>query len=150
MTKRTERAQRTQAKNGAGSAPGHLVRADARRDDDHTPALARVGPCARAVDGWRADLEQRLRAEDDHPVPLSHLAKYRSLMPALALILHVIDGVDTGVGGPVSGVAAEHAAAWCRYLEARSARAARGRAGYSPTTHVYPSDLADPAVGASR
>jgi hypothetical protein len=25
-------------------------------------------------DGWRADLEQR-RAEDDHPVLLSHLAK---------------------------------------------------------------------------
>ena len=25
---------------------------------------------------------------------LSHVAKYRSLMPALALILHVIDGVD--------------------------------------------------------
>jgi hypothetical protein len=45
-------------------------------------------------DGWRADLEQRLRAEDDHPVLLSHLAKYRSLMLALALILHVIDGVD--------------------------------------------------------
>jgi hypothetical protein len=34
-------------------------------------------------------------AEDDHPVLLSHLAKYRSLMPALALIPHVIDGVDT-------------------------------------------------------
>jgi putative DNA primase/helicase len=75
-------------------------------------------------DGWRADLEQRLRAEDDHPVLLSHLAKYRSLMPALALILHVIDGVDTGVGGPVSGVAAERAAAWCRYLEAHARRLA--------------------------
>jgi hypothetical protein len=41
-------------------------------------------------------------------------------MPALALILHVIDGVDAGVGGPVSGVAAERAAAWCRYLEAHA------------------------------
>jgi Protein of unknown function (DUF3987) len=65
--------------------------------------------------------EGQPQPEDDHPVPLSHLAKYRSLMPALALILHVIDGVDTGVGGPVSGVAAEHAAAWCRYLEAHAA-----------------------------
>jgi hypothetical protein len=37
-------------------------------------------------------------------------------------ILHVIDGVDTGVGGPVSGVAAERAAAWCRYLEAHARR----------------------------
>jgi len=38
------------------------------------------------------------------------------------LILHVIDGVDTGVGGPVSGVAAERAAVWCRYLEAHARR----------------------------
>ena len=43
-------------------------------------------------DGWRADLEQRLRAEDDHPVLLSHVAKYRSLMPALALISHQPSG----------------------------------------------------------
>jgi hypothetical protein len=44
------------------------------------------------------------------------------------LILHVIDGVDTGVGGPVSGVAAERAAAWCRYLEAHARRL------YAPVT----------------
>jgi hypothetical protein len=68
-------------------------------------------------DGWRAALEQRLRAEDEHPVLLSHLAKYRSLMPSLALILHLIDGDDRGVGGPVSRVAAERAGAWCQHLE---------------------------------
>jgi hypothetical protein len=50
------------------------------------------------------------------------LAKYRSLMPALALILHLIDGVDAGVGGAVTGVAARRAAAWCRYLEAHARR----------------------------
>jgi Protein of unknown function (DUF3987) len=43
-------------------------------------------------------------------------------MPALALILHVIDGVDAGVGGAVSGVTAERAAAWCQYLEAHARR----------------------------
>ena len=54
---------------------------------------------------------------------LFHLAKYRSLMPSLALILHLIDGVDAGVGGPVvSGVVAERAAAWCEYLEAHARR----------------------------
>jgi putative DNA primase/helicase len=83
----------------------------------------RFDPAAQEVfDGWRAELEQQLRAEDDHPVLLSHLAKYRSLMPALALILHLIDGVDAGVSGAVSGVAAERAAAWCRYLEAHARR----------------------------
>jgi hypothetical protein len=44
------------------------------------------------------------------------------LMPSLALILHLIDGVDAGIGGPVSGVAAERAAAWCRYLEPHARR----------------------------
>ena len=53
---------------------------------------------------------------------LSHLAKYRSLMPSLAVILHLIDRVDAGVGGPVSGVAAERAATWCRYLERHARR----------------------------
>jgi TRAP-type mannitol/chloroaromatic compound transport system permease large subunit len=55
-------------------------------------------------------------------VLLSHLAKYRSLMPSLALILHVIDSVDAGVGGAVSGAAAERAAAWCEYLQAHARR----------------------------
>jgi hypothetical protein len=43
-------------------------------------------------------------------------------MPALALLLHLIDGVDAGVAGPVSGMAAERAAAWCQYLEAHARR----------------------------
>jgi hypothetical protein len=38
------------------------------------------------------------------------------------LILHLIDGVDAGVGGPVSRAAAAGAAAWCRYLEAHAQR----------------------------
>jgi len=33
------------------------------------------------------------------------VAKYRSLMPALALIVHLIDSVDAGPRGPVSRVA---------------------------------------------
>jgi len=91
-------------------------------------------------DGWRADLEHRLRAEEDHPVLLSHLAKYRSLLPSLALIFHLIDGVDTGRRGPVSGAAAAQAAAWCEYLAAHAGRlyadvtdAARGAAALLAT-----------------
>ena len=53
---------------------------------------------------------------------LSHLAKYRSLMPSLALIVHLIDAVDRGTRGPVSRAAAEQAAAWCTYLEAHARR----------------------------
>jgi hypothetical protein len=72
----------------------------------------------------RHDLTRRLRCGPRTTIRCCcrYVAKYRSLMPALALILHVIDGVDTGVGGPVSGVAAERAAAWCQYLEAHARR----------------------------
>ncbi len=63
-------------------------------------------------DAWRGDVEQRLRAEEDHPVLLSHLAKYQSLTPSLALIGHLIDGVDGGTTGPVSRAAAARAVAW--------------------------------------
>jgi hypothetical protein len=48
LTKRTARGQRTQAENGAVSALVHFGGADARRDEDHAPAFARMGPCARA------------------------------------------------------------------------------------------------------
>ena len=43
-------------------------------------------------------------------------------MPSLALLLHLIDGVDAGTCGPVSGAAAAQAAAWCEYLAAHARR----------------------------
>jgi len=57
-------------------------------------------------------------AEDLTPEELPFL----SLLPALALIFHLIDGVDTGRRGPVSGAAAARAAAWCEYLAAHARR----------------------------
>ena len=46
---------------------------------------------------------------------LSHFAKYRSLMPSLALLVHLIDGVDGGTTGPVSRAAAARAIACARF-----------------------------------
>ena len=44
-------------------------------------------------------------------------------MPSLALIVHLIDGVDdAGPRGPVSRAAADRAAAWCEYLAAHARR----------------------------
>src|SRR6266849_4245047 len=73
-------------------------------------------------DAWRGDLEQTLRAEAEHPVWRSHVAKYRSLMPSLALIGHLIDGVDGGTTEPVSQAAAARAVAWCEYLQGHARR----------------------------
>ena len=51
-----------------------------------------------------------------------HLAKYRSLMPSLALVLHLIDSHAAPVLEPVSMRAARDAAAWCELLEAHARR----------------------------
>jgi putative DNA primase/helicase len=87
------------------------------------PAHLRFTPEAQErFDQWRAGLERTLRIDDEHPVIVSHLAKYRSLMPSLALLLHLADSVSRGHGGPVTLHAAERAISWCRYLEAHARR----------------------------
>src|SRR5713226_2202917 len=43
-------------------------------------------------------------------------------MPSLALIGHLIDGVDGGPTGPVSRAAAARAVAWCEYLQGHARR----------------------------
>jgi putative DNA primase/helicase len=72
---------------------------------------------------WRDELEARVRGEELQRTPAfcSHVAKYRSLMPALALLFHVLDTVAGGTGGgEVPATAARYAAAWCEYLEAHA------------------------------
>jgi putative DNA primase/helicase len=75
-------------------------------------------------DGWRQQtFEPMLRTEsDESPVVLSHLAKYRSLVPSLALIFHLIDCVDGNARGPVTPEALNRALAWLPYLEAHARR----------------------------
>ncbi len=73
---------------------------------------------------WLAKLEGKLRTGDDEPVVLEHLGKYRSLMPSLALIFHLL-AVANGNSRAclqVSGESAEYAAAWCGYLESHARR----------------------------
>lgn len=68
---------------------------------------------------WRTDLENRLRGGDLHPAMESHLAKYRKLVPGLALILHLAGGGT----GPVTERATLQALAWAEYLETHARRA---------------------------
>ena len=67
---------------------------------------------------WRSDLEHRLRRGDDHPAIEAHLAKYRSLAPSLALLIHLADGGKN----PVGVDALEGACAWAEYLESHARR----------------------------
>lgn len=85
---------------------------------DGIPYLRFDGAALELFIEWRTSLETRLRSGDLHPALESHLAKYRKLIPGLALISHLSDGGT----GPVSESATLRALAWGEYLESHARR----------------------------
>lgn len=87
------------------------------------PAMRFTNEGQEIFDCWRYQLETRLRSDHGLPPALeSHLIKYRKLMPALALIFHLVAIADGSAEGMVSHEAALMAAAWCEYLESHAVR----------------------------
>ena len=91
----------------------------AKQEGDETPFLRFADEAQRAFDEWRDRLENRLRAGDLAPAMESHLAKYRSLVPSLALIFHLADRES---GGPVGYESLTRALCWAEYLESHACR----------------------------
>ena len=93
-------------------------------EGSEVPCLRFADDAQELSDAWRAELEVDLRTgKAGHPALESHLAKYRSLMPSLALIFHLIDFVSGGTdAGCISYDAASRAAAWCTFLFEHSRR----------------------------
>jgi putative DNA primase/helicase len=85
---------------------------------DPIPALHFDQAAQELFDSWLGELETRLRAGGEHQAFESHLAKYKKLMPALALLGHLADAGE----GPIALDQAERAAAWCEFLEAHARR----------------------------
>ena len=119
----------TEAKNKIFRIAEKLSKNDfseiANIDDEENPKpFLRFTPEAqRLFIKWLSWLQnEKLSNQDDHPVLIEHLAKYRSLMPTLALIFHLIDIADGTEPGPVSLNSAQMAAAWCQYLESHARR----------------------------
>jgi hypothetical protein len=72
---------------------------------------------------WLTELEAHIRGQaEDKPLLREQLGKYRSLMPSLALVFHLIQVADGKDTGNVSLRAAEQAAGWCEYLESHARR----------------------------
>jgi len=71
---------------------------------------------------WLTELQIVKLQQDDDPIMLEHLGKFRSLFPSLALIFHLIDIADGNTSGDISLKAAKQAAAWCDYLESHARR----------------------------
>ena len=106
------------------------MRVPAADDGDDVFALRFDRDGQRLFDAWREKLENpRLRSGklDAFPAFASHLSKYRSLMPSLALLFHLVDLAEASVarhepliirpGEQVSGHAVQLAARWCDFLE---------------------------------
>ena len=98
-----------------------LVAADVeavRPDDDDTPYL-RFDPDAQAMfSQWHEQLENRLRGNELVPAVESHLAKYRSLIPSLALLIHLADDGSA----EIPAAALDKAIQWGVYLESHAHR----------------------------
>jgi hypothetical protein len=71
---------------------------------------------------WLTGFEKKLKGFDE-PIIIQHLAKYRKLMPALALIFHVVAIADKDrKTGKISKEATNRAISWCEYLEFHARR----------------------------
>lgn len=86
---------------------------------DPVPWLRFSAEAQAKFNAWREDLEFRIRDDDLHPAMESHLAKYRSLVPSLALLAHLTDDPEAGSVGidPLL-----RALAWSEYLETHARR----------------------------
>jgi putative DNA primase/helicase len=92
--------------------------------DAESPSRFRFAPTAQELFmAWRAELEAEVRSDELHPALISHLSKYRSLMPTLALLFHLADGTARGdIPELVPLEQAQRAAAMCEYLKSHARR----------------------------
>lgn len=88
---------------------------------DTEPHIWRFDDAAQALFvEWRIPFEQEIKSGDLHPAMESHLAKYRKLIPALALIFALIDTPDNG--GKIGEAELIRALAWGDYLRSHANR----------------------------
>jgi hypothetical protein len=86
----------------------------------HNPNILRFSPEAqRMFNTWYDNNQKLVRSGTLTPQLESHLAKYVSLFPSLALIIHA---VDSSPGGSIGIQSANKALAWCEYLESHARR----------------------------
>lgn len=89
-----------------------------RMEPEESP-IYRFTPKAQALfQEWYVQNDAKAKADTTHPAMAAHLAKYRSLMPSLALLFELADGNDDDV----SLQHATQAAWWCDYLESHANR----------------------------
>ncbi len=112
------------APDAASEQRAALVFAKLVELDAKTPMRFRYAPGAQELFvEWLAELEVKVRGDELHPALVSHLSKYRKLMPALSVLFELAEwAAGNGSADTVSLEHARKAAAWCDYLESHSKR----------------------------
>ncbi|POU13046.1 hypothetical protein C3420_16550 [Acinetobacter sp. ACNIH3] len=71
---------------------------------------------------WCTYLHKQVIPQEEYPIIIEHLDKYGKLLPALALIFHLIDCIQQDITGPITKKSIEMAIEWCTYLESHARR----------------------------
>lgn len=109
----------TPAKQAAWAVFERLDKLQTASDTD--PQEWRFNPEAQALfEEWLIPFETEIRGEELHPALVSHLSKYRKLIPALALIFAQVDTPDSG--GVIHESELIRALAWGEYLRSHAER----------------------------
>jgi putative DNA primase/helicase len=109
----------TPAKQTAWAVFDRLAQLEAANETD--PVIWRFDAAAQAsFVEWLVPFETELRTEELHPAMVSHLAKYRKLIPALALLFALIDTPENN--GIIHQKELLRALAWSDYLRSHAQR----------------------------
>jgi len=109
----------TPAKQTAWAVFERLAALEPASDTD--PVIWRFTPEAQEIFvEWLVPFETEIRGDALHPAMVSHLAKYRKLIPALALAFALIDTPDSG--GVIGSDELIRALAWGDYLRTHATR----------------------------
>jgi putative DNA primase/helicase len=91
-------------------------------EGQYTIPFFRFSPEAQPiVHNWLNALDKKFN-NGEHEIIEQHLAKYRSLMPSLVLIFHIINLADGKANRDITVDCVERAVAWCEYLESHARR----------------------------
>nr|MBO0660058.1 DUF3987 domain-containing protein [Acinetobacter baumannii] len=102
-----------------------LTKLGANPSDDFNarPYFRFTTEAQQAYKTWSTKLNSQTIPNEEHTIIQEHLSKFGKLMPALALIFHLIDSVQLGaIIGGVSLNCVEMAIKWCDYLESHTRR----------------------------
>jgi hypothetical protein len=124
----------------------NLCASGARRGQfDKTPFFRFDEAALEEFAAWHTKLQRQIRSPDLSPALKGHFAKYKKLVPALALVNHLADGGE----GSVSQSALRKAIAFSVYLESHAYRvynvadAVEVMAAKAILAHIRQGDLAD-------